>query len=322
MSATSRFTLLGAALLIGLGLPGAALAQGGGDSAFVSVAGGYSVTPNITYHRAGGRELKLDVYRPTRASGPNATLIYIHGGGWTNGSKEGSSLTFLPYLEMGWTVVNVAYRLADAAHAPAAVEDCRCALRWIYRNAEQYGFDLDRIVVTGNSAGGHLSLTTGILPESAGLDRQCPGNRRRMWPVGPTSTAALEVAAVINWYGITDVADLIHRTPGPSGSFTEAWLGSAADREEVAKRVSPLTYVRRGLPPILTVHGDEDLIVPYDHGTRLHEALDAAGVPNELVTVEGGGHGRFSDAEYQRIYAAIRAFLKQHGLPAEPSAHK
>ena len=320
MRVTFRLTLLGAALLVGLGLPGAASAQGG-DSAFVSVAGGYSVTPNITYHRAGGRELKLDVYRPTRASGPHATLIYIHGGGWTNGSKEGSSLTFLPYLEMGWTVVNVAYRLADAAHAPAAVEDCRCALRWVYRNAEQYGFDLDRIVVTGNSAGGHLSLTTGILPESAGLERQCPGNRRRMWPAGPTSTAELKVAAVINWYGITDVADLISRTPGPSGSFTEAWLGSAPDREDVAKRVSPLTWVRSGLPPILTVHGDADRIVPYDHGTRLHEALDAAGVPNELITIAGGGHGRFSDAEYQRIYAGIRAFLKQHGLPAEPLSH-
>ena len=318
----SRFALFGAALLLGLGLPGAVLAQGGADSPFVSVAGSYGVVPNITYHRAGGRDLKLDVYRPAAAGGPNATLIYIHGGGWTNGSKERSALTFLPYLEMGWTVVNVAYRLADAAHAPAAVEDCRCALRWVYRNAEEYGFDLDRIVVSGNSAGGHLSLTTGILPASAGLDRQCPGNRRRAWSTGAASTAELKVAAVVNWYGITDVADLIHRTPGPSGSFTEAWLGSAPDREEVATRVSPLTYVRRGLPPILTVHGDADRIVPYDHGVRLHEALDAAGVPNELVTVEGGGHGRFSAAEYQRVYAAIRAFLARHGLPAAPLPHK
>ena len=322
MTRTSRYVLLGAALLVGLGLPGPVLAQDSADSAFVSVASGYGIVPNITYHRAGGRDLKLDVYRPTAASGPNATLIYIHGGGWTNGSKEGSALTFLPYLEMGWTVVNVAYRLADAAHAPAAVEDCRCALRWVYRNAEEYGFDLDRIVVSGNSAGGHLSLTTGILPASAGLDRQCPGNRRRIWSTGTTSTAELRVAAVVNWYGITDVADLIDRTPGPSGSFTEAWLGSTADREEVARRVSPLTHVRRGLPPILTVHGDADQIVPYDHGVRLHAALDAAGVPNELVTVEGGGHGRFSAAEYQRVYAAIRAFLAQHGLPAAALSHK
>ena len=77
---------------------------------------------------------------------------------------------------MGWAVVNVEYRLGQVARAPAAVEDCLCALRWVIASAEEYGFDTERIVVTGNSAGGHLALTTGILPASAGLDRQCPGD--------------------------------------------------------------------------------------------------------------------------------------------------
>ena len=281
---------------------------------FVQVANGYQVVPNITYLRAGGVDLKLDVYQPRGTSAPTPTLIYIHGGGWTNGNKESSALTFLPYMEMGWAIVNVEYRMADDAHAPAAVEDCRCALRWVYRNAEQYNFDLEMIVVTGNSAGGHLSLTTGLLPASAGLDRQCPGDRRRTWSTGATSTDELKVAAVINWYGITDVYDLAHREPGISGNFTEAWLGSSLDRDEMAKRVSPVTYVRSGLPPILTIHGDADPIVPYDQSTRLHEALDAAGVPNELVTVQGGGHGGFSDTEMVRIYTAIREFLDQHNV--------
>ena len=75
-----------------------------------------------------------------------AWLIYYPGGGWTNGTKESSALTFLPYLEMGWNVANVEYRMADVAHAPAAVEDCRCALREVYRNAERYNFDVDRIM--------------------------------------------------------------------------------------------------------------------------------------------------------------------------------
>ena len=189
-----------------------------------------------------------------------------------------------------------------------------CALRWVYRNAEQHNFDLDKLVVTGNSAGGHLALTTGMLPGSAGLDRQCPGNRRRTWSTGTTSTEELKVAAIINWYGITDVVDLIERAPGASGSFTEAWLGSSTDREEVARRVSPLTYVRQGLPPILTIHGDADPIVPYSHGVRLHQALEEARVPNELVTVSGGGHGGFTDAESARIYTAIRDFLNTHGV--------
>ena len=309
----SSFPALGLAAALGLGAPLPAGAQtDDAAEAFVRVATGYSLTPNITYHRASGRDLTLDVYRPRGAGARNPTVIYFHGGGWTNGSKEASALTFLPYLQMGWSVVNVAYRLADAAHAPAAVEDCRCALRWVYRNAEQFNFDVDRIVVTGNSAGGHLSLTTGMLPASAGLDRQCPGDRRRTWTTGATSTAELKVAAIVNWYGITDVLDLLERGPGTSGNFTEAWLGSRTDREEVARRVSPTNYVNGDTPPVLTVHGDADSITPYDHATRLHELLDAAGVPNELVTIQGGGHGGFSPAENQRIYAAIRAFLGAH----------
>lgn len=311
----STATIISLATVLGIGAPAPAEAQLDATATkFVRVANGYRLVSNITYLRAGGVELKLDVYQPRGAAAPTPTLMYIHGGGWTNGSKEASALTFLPYMEMGWAIVNVEYRMADDAHAPAAVEDCRCALRWIYRNAEQYNFDVDAIVVTGNSAGGHLSLTTGFVPASAGLDRQCPGDRRRSWTTGNTSMAELKVAAVINWYGITDVYALAHRQPGISGNFTEAWLGSSADRDEIAKRVSPVTYVRSGLPPILTIHGDADPIVPYDQGTRLHEALDEAGVPNELVTVPGGGHGGFSDAEMVRIYAAVLRFLARHDV--------
>lgn len=316
----SSFLALGLAAVLGSGAPLPVGAQTDDEAAaFVRVATGYSLTPNITYHRAGGRDLTLDVYRPRAADAPNPTLLYIHGGGWTNGSKEASALTFLPYLQMGWSVVNVSYRLADAAHAPAAVEDCRCALRWVYRNAERFSFDVDRIVVTGNSAGGHLSLTTGMLPASAGLDSQCPGDRRRIWTTGTTSTAELKVAAIINWYGITDVFDLAHRPPGTSGAFTEAWLGSRSNRDDVAKRVSPMNYVHGDLPPILTIHGDADSIVPYAHAVRLHEALDRAGLPNRLLTIEGGGHGGFSLEENLHIYATIRSFLGAHGLGPAPS---
>lgn len=281
---------------------------------FVEVAGGYRLVPNVVYLRAGGHDLMLDVYQARGASGPAPTLMYIHGGGWTNGSKESSALTFLPYLEMGWNVVNVEYRMADVAHAPAAVEDCRCALRWIYRNADQYNFDVDRIVVSGNSAGGHLSLTTGMVTPEAGLDRQCPGDRNRTWSTGTTSMAELKVAAIINWYGIADVVGLMEGPPGTSGNFTEAWLGGRSDRAEVARRVSPLTYVRAGLPPVLSIHGDADSIVPYGHSVRLHAALDRAGVPNELITIGGGGHGGFSRDENVRIYTAIRNFLTAHDI--------
>jgi acetyl esterase/lipase len=265
----------------------------------------YQITPNITYLTANNFEAKLDVYRRRDATGPNRTLIFIHGGGWTGGSKEGSSLAFLPFLQMGWNVVNVEYRLARVSLAPAAVEDCLCALRWVYRNAKQYNIDTTKLAITGGSAGSHLALTSAMIPPGAGLDRQCPGNED------------LKVAAVINWYGITDVVDLLD---GPNmKTYAVTWLGSLPNREEVARRVSPLTYVRPGLPPVITIHGDADPTVPYTHGVRLRDALNKASVPNRLVTVPGGRHGGFSQAEMMTIYGEIRKFLGEHIAPERSS---
>jgi acetyl esterase/lipase len=216
------------------------------------------------------------------------------------GSKEGSVLSAAPYLEMGWNVVNVEYRLGRVSLAPAAVEDCLCALRWVIRNAKEYNFDTSRLVVTGHSAGGHLSLTTGMAPAEAGLDRQCPGKEE------------LKVAAIVNWFGITDVEDLLDGANMKTYAVT--WLGSLENRRQIARRVSPIYWVRPGLPPILTIHGDADPTVPYSHAVRLREALTKNGVPNQLLTVPGGKHGGFTRAETLKIYPAIWEFLAKHNL--------
>ena len=268
--------------------------------AAVVMAASYRVVPNVVYQVASGYEAKLDLYLPRGQQGPVPALIQIHGGGWVGGSKEGNSLRFLPYLEMGWAVINVEYRLGRVALAPAAVEDCLCALRWIIRNAERYNIDASKLVLTGYSAGGHLALTTGLVPSSAGLDLQCPGDE------------PLEVAAIVNWYGITDVGDLLEGKN--MKTYAVQWMASMPDRYEIAERVSPLTYVRAGLPPVLTIHGDADPTVPYSHAVRLRDALDEAGVPNQLHTVPGGGHGNFTVEEYQVAYEVIRKFLKEQGL--------
>lgn len=260
----------------------------------------YWIQPDITYGVANNYTLKLDVWQRKDAKTATPTLIYYHGGGWIFGDRTGATLLFLPYLEMGWNVINVEYRMASVSLAPAAVEDCRCALRWAVRNAKQYNIDTDRIVLTGHSAGGHLSLITGMLPEGTGLDNNCDGTER------------LRVAAIINWYGISDVADLVQGRN--QKNYAVMWMGSQPDPLTIAKRVSPLTYVRAGLPPILSIHGDADPIVPYEQSTRLHQALTAAGVPNELVTIKGGGHGQFTNAELEDAYRKIRAFLHSHRL--------
>jgi acetyl esterase/lipase len=298
-----RARLLGAALVSTL-FAAPAAAQTSPAAWAAGVANEYRVAPGITYLTASNWEAKLDVYTP-RGTGPHPTVLHIHGGGWTGGSRESVLLRAMPWLEMGFAVVNVSYRLARVAEAPAAVEDCLCALRWVSRNAKEYAFDVNRIVVTGYSAGGHLALTTGMIPASAGLDRQCPG------------TEELKVAAVVNWYGITDVADLLDGAN--RRTYAVQWLGSRPDRVEVARRLSPMTYVRAGLPPTLTIHGDADPTVPYAHATKLHAELQKAGVTSELVTIPKGGHGNFPVPEQLRAVEAMRAFLAKHGLVRRPA---
>ena len=287
------------AMTIAMSLP--ALAQLSAPAEWATHANNeYQVFPNVTYLVASNWEAKLDIYKRRDTTGPQPTMIFFHGGGWVQGSKEASQMSLMPWLEMGWNVVNVEYRLGRVALAPAAVEDGLCALRWSATRAKDYDIDASRLVTSGESAGGHLALTTGMIPESAGLDRQCPG-----MPLP-------KVAAIVDWYGITDVAELldgVNRKP-----YAVAWLSSLPDREMIAKRVSPLTYAREGLPPILMIQGDADPTVPYQQSVRLREALTNANVTNELVTVPNGKHGGFTAAERSMIYGKIREFLAKNGL--------
>ena len=271
----------------------------------------YAIHANLTYLTADGVDLKLDVYAPNVSTDARPTVIFYHGGGWVAGNKERSSKHLLPYLEQGYVGVNVAYRLGGVALAPAAVEDARCAYWWVVRNAEQFHIDPNRIVLTGRSAGGHLALITGMLTADAGLDRRCP--QRTGGDAPDRSSAGLpesNVAAIVNWAGITDVNDLIS---GPNQTaYAIRWLGAQTDREAIARRVSPLTYVRQALPPILTIHGDRDLVVPYTHGVRLHEALLASGATTMLHTIEGKEHFNFAPEEVKQANAVIFDFLQRH----------
>ena len=274
------------------------------------VAGDYDIFPNITYAKANNIELKLDLYLPKSRTNPTPTLILFHGGGWVDGQKERNVLFLLPYLAMGWSAVNVEYRTGHQSPAPAAVEDTRCALRWINYHAREYSLDSAKFVLTGTSAGGHLSLITGMLPANTVFDRQCTIQGNDRWNVATVPEP--KVAAIVNWFGISDVADLLD---GPNAkNYVREWFGSMSNADQLAKQVSPINYVRAGLPPIITIHGENDDVAPYNHSVRLHAALDKAGVPNQLVTIRGRKHGGFNRDEMASSYTAIREFLRKQGL--------
>ncbi len=281
------------------------------EKSAVLISHDYEVNDNITYKVANSYEAKLDVYRPRESKTPTPVVVMIHGGGWVAGTKEGSVLYSLPFMTRGFAVVNVEYRLGKTSLAPAAVEDCLCALHWVGRNAKKYNFDLSKVVVTGGSAGGHLALTTSMIPFSAGFENECAYEDDETWD-GSRKNSRPKVAAVINWFGITDVSDMLQ---GPNTrAYAVSWLGSLPNREDLANRLSPLSYVRSGLPPILTIHGDADTIVPYSHAVRLHAALTKAGAKNQLLTIPGGGHGDFTAEQMLQAFEAIRTFLATTGI--------
>ena len=273
-------------------------------------SGEYDIFPNIIYSTASNTDLKLDLYQPKDRSKPHPVLMLFHGGGWVAGQKERNTFQLLPYLSMGWAVINVEYRMARNASAPAAVEDCRCALRWVASRAKEFNFDISKIVLTGGSAGGHLALITGMLPPNSIFDRQCPTSENIRWNSG--IEPPLNVAAIVNWYGITDIEDLLDGLNAKH--YAIEWFGNMSNRKELAQQLSPISYVRSGLPPIITIHGDEDDIVPYTQAVRLHAALEKAGVPNKLVTIHGVKHGGFDKQSLIDSFVTIREFLRQNNI--------
>jgi acetyl esterase/lipase len=292
--------ILSVMLFVASAIPTSAQLSPAADFA-VHLANQYQIDSNVAYRSVNNQDIKLDVYYRRGGNFPQPTLVFMHGGFWVAGSKDTMLPALLPWMEMGWNVVNVEYRLGPASLAPAALDDCLCALKWVAAapQVQKYHFDTNRIVVSGESAGGHLSLSLGIIPDSAGFAKDCPGPTPR-------------VAAVVNWFGITDVADVIdgpHLQPAPV-----RWFGDMPNKMEVARRVSPLTYVRAGLPPILTIHGDADTTVPYSEAVKLHQELAKVNVPNQLLTIPGGRHGNFSADERTRIYLTIREFLTKNGI--------
>jgi len=254
---------------------------------------GFSVQANIPYDQY--KETVLDILQPKAASaGKRPGVLVIHGGGWVGGKKESMVKRYcVPYLEKGFVVANVEYRLAAVAPAPAAVMDVLKAAQWFWDNARKYNVDRKRIVVTGGSAGGHLALMVGMTPKSAKLGKP------------------IKVAAVINMYGITDVADQLE---GPNRrKYAVTWLPEQPGRMELARKLSPMTYVRSGLPPILTLHGDADETVPYEQGFNLTQALRKAGVDAQMISVPQGKHG-FTDAQWAEVFPQIFTFLERRGI--------
>jgi acetyl esterase/lipase len=260
----------------------------------------YRVTSNVTYVKNGTWEGKLDVYSRINPPGPEPTLFWMHGGSPAVGTKDTALTSLMPYLELGWTVVNIEPRQLGVTMAPATLQNSLCAVRWAMHNAQRYNIDVNKLVMSGASSGSWFAVIAGLGVRPNGWSDACPG------PEEP------KFAAVVNWYGNWDLADILE---GPNfKDYAPEWV-KGLNPAEVARALSPLP-LRPGVPPVISIHGDADPTVPYTQSVRLHEALQKAGVPQKLVTIPGGKHGGFSREENERAYKEVEAFLKANGLTA------
>jgi acetyl esterase/lipase len=226
-------------------------------------------------------ENRLDVMRPRRTEKAGRPgVVVFHGGAWQTGGRHSMrERVCRRYLAKGFIAANVEYR---SGVGPAA-EDAVRALEWFVNNAQSYGADPRRIVVTGESAGGHLALLAAF-------------------------NAWTPVAAVVSFYGISDLAALV------DACFVRQRL-SRENPTAAATSFSPVTYVRAGLCPVLSIHGTADPIVPPDQSIRLTEMLRRANGPEsaQLALIDGGKHG-FTRRELEAAYKVAFEFLSRHGV--------
>lgn len=246
---------------------------------------------DVVYASIEGRDLVLDVYAPeTRPVELIPVVVWVHGGGWRGGSKDGVRRS-LPILSHGFGLVSVGYRLSGEAVFPAAIADVKAAVRWVRANAARYGFDPDRLGAWGSSAGGHLVTLLGTAHEVTEWDSIHEEN------AGVSSRPT----AVCNWFGPTDFLRM-NDYPGridhdaPDSPESRFIGGPIQDNPEKTQRANPIRYVTPDDPPMLHMHGENDRAVPYNQSELLHAALQESGVQSDLYMVKNADHG-FRDME-------------------------
>ncbi len=268
---------------------------------------GVETLRDIEYGKGGKTSLLLDLYRPAdRGEDPLPAVVWIHGGGWRGGGKaNGENAAYL--AAHGYVAVSIDYRLSGVAPFPAAVEDCKCAVRWLRAHAREYGVDPDRIGVWGGSAGGHLALMVGLADAGAGLE----GN-------GGWKDVSSRVAAVCNWFGPADMTVLTGKQSPLSDSPVTQFLGGAPEEiPELYALASPVTHASKDDPPTLLVHGDRDAMVPLSQSEAMLARLEEVGVERELLVVKNAAHGfkpsgGEPEPDHDGILDRCRAFFDEH----------
>lgn len=244
---------------------------------------------DIEYIPNGHERNKLDIYIPKDIDDDSQLplIVWVHGGAWRAGSKD--RCPALRFLDKGFVVASINYRLSQHAIFPAQITDCKAAIRYLRANAKKYNIDPHRIGVWGSSAGGHLVALLGTTGSVKKFD------------VGPNLQYSSTVQAVCDFYGPTNFAKMssFHSTmdhDAPNSPESILIGGPVQETPQGVRNADPITYVTKDDPPFLIVHGDKDPLVPHNQSELLYDALKKANVKAKFHTVKGGGHG-FKDPQ-------------------------
>jgi len=248
---------------------------------------------DIEFARPGGVSLTLDASIPD-GRGPFPTVIIVHGGGFARGDKQTYvPPLFAPLSDAGFAWFTINYRLHPQVRFPAPVEDVEAAIRFVRAHAREYKVDLRRVVLMGESAGGTLVSFVGVQNRSA-----------------------IKLAAVVPFYGVHDweqrAAEEAAGKVGPSiwREFFSVPAGNSMAALARMREVSAATYVRKGLPPFLLIHGTSDQQVNYQQSVTMQQRMNQAGNLCDLITVEGGPHGMAVITKYPETGVRMIAWLK------------
>ena len=262
----------------------------------------------LTFATVGERELKLDLYLPARATASPPLLVYVHGGAWRRGSRQGMPLDSL-VSEQGFAIASVDYRLSPEAKFPAQVHDIKAAIRYLRGRATDFGYRADHIMIAGSSAGGHLAALVGVSNGHAELEGS----------VGEHRHNSSEIAGIVSFYGASNLTTILAQST-PHGLSVrvpalELLLGDRPERKApLARLASPVFHVDAKDPPLLLIHGDQDPQMPINQSHELVGAYREAGAEVRFDVVHGGAHGGegfYSDEQLAQVATFLRKCIDE-----------
>ncbi len=259
---------------------------------------GVIAKPDIVYVKRGKRQLKLDLFLPKPSKKVAPIVVLIHGGGWRQGSRTGEHSKAIWLANRGYVAASVEYRLAGEAKFPAAIHDCKDAVRWLRAHAKKFNASPDRIAVCGGSAGAHLAS----LMATAGPRAKLEGAN------GARGSSEVQAAIVIAGPTETDGERAGEQSRKPDSNY-RLFLGGTIDEvRPIYTRASPAHWVSKETPPMLII-GEHSM----DSAQAILSKLNKLKIPNETLVLKGGIHGEWNWTPWFSITMnRVGKFLNQH----------